>query len=363
MGKKILVSPLSWGLGHATRDLPIIRRFLADGHDVTILSSGRCLELLRQEVPQCRFITLEDYPTPYTRSRWFILKFARFIPRMLAAIRRERRAAREIIEREKFDLVFSDNRFGVRHPDVPSFFLSHQLRFAAPWFLWPFQLLGEFFNRTHHRKFKRVIVPDVADEDRNLSGILAHHLHWPKRSRYYYAGILSSTQRMDVEQDVDLLISISGPEPQRTEFENVVMSQLGALTGMQRVVIALGKPEVTGVEHPAPNVEVHGFLNRARQQEMMNRARLIVSRSGYTTVMEIAELGKKALFIPTPGQTEQVYLSKFYEKTGQFHSVSQYELDLSRDIERARQYAGLGGGHDTAANVDHLFAEVFAEHL
>jgi uncharacterized protein (TIGR00661 family) len=363
MGKKILVAPLSWGLGHATRDLPIIRRFLADGHDVTICSSGRTLALLEREVPECHFITLEDYPTPYTRSRWFVIKFALFIPRMLRAIRRERHAAREIIEREKFDLVLSDNRFGVCHGDVPSFFISHQLRFAAPWFLYPFQLLGEFFNRVHHRRFLRVIVPDVTDADRNLSGTLAHKLILAKKERYYYAGILSSVQKMDVEEDVDLLISISGPEPQRTEFEKTVMGQLDALKDLRRVVIALGQPEVTEVTRPAPNVEVHGFLDRAGQQEMMNRARMIVSRSGYTTVMEIAELGKKALFTPTPGQTEQVYLSDYYEKTGLFHSVSQYAMDLGRDLAAAGKYAGLTGGHSTEENVDRLFAEVFAPYL
>jgi hypothetical protein len=96
---------------------------------------------------------------------------------------------------------------------------------------------------------------------------------------------------------------------------------------------------------------------------MMNRDKLIVSRSGYTTVMEIAELGKKALFTPTPGQTEQVYLSEFYEKTRQFHSVSQYALNLARDVETARSYTGFTGQHDTDANVDRLFAEVFAPYL
>jgi len=363
MGKKILVSPLSWGLGHATRDLPIIRRFLADGHRVTIASSGRALELLRQEVPQCAFTVLEDYPTPYTRTRLFVLKFGAFIPLMLKAIRRERRAATALIEREKFDLVLSDNRFGVRHKDVPSFFISHQLRFATPAALYPFQLIGEFFNRFHHRRFNRVIVPDVADEERNLSGKLAHGLHWPDRKRYYYAGILSSTEKMDVPEDVDLFVTISGPEPQRTEFERVVMSQLERLESLGRVAVTLGKPEATGLQRPAPHVEVYGFLNRRQQQEMMNRARFVVSRSGYTTVMEIAELGKKALFIPTPGQTEQVYLSDYYEATGQFHSVSQYRLDLSRDVEAARCYAGFQGAHNTAENVERLFGEVFAPYL
>jgi UDP:flavonoid glycosyltransferase YjiC (YdhE family) len=363
MGKKILVSPLSWGLGHATRDLPLIRRFLADGHHVTIASSGRALELLKHEVPQCRFEVLEDYPLPYTASRWFILKFGATIPRMVRAIYRERAAARKLIEQGRFDLILSDNRFGVRHEDIPSFFISHQLRFATPWFLWPFELLGEAFNRLYHRKFNRVIITDVADEHHNLTGKLAHRMYWPSAKRYYYAGIISSTRKMDLPEDLDLFITISGPEPQRTELERIVIGQMAALKKMGRVVITLGKPEQLDCVRPAPNVEVFGFLKRQQQQEMMNRAKLIVSRSGYTTVMEIAELGKKALFTPTPGQTEQVYLSEFYEKTRQFHSVSQYDLDLARDVETARSYSGFTGQHDTDANVDRLFAEVFAPYL
>ncbi len=361
--RKILVAPLSWGLGHATRDLPIIRRFLALGHEVWILSSGRSLQLLRHEVPECTFVELPDYPSPYTKSRWFILKFAAIIPLMLLAIRRERREARKLIEREKFDLVISDNRFGVRHPGYPSFFISHQLRFAAPRLLWPFQLLAELFNRSHHRHFRRVIVPDVPDPRNNLAGKLAHGLYWPKKERYYYAGILSSTQKMDVPQDVDLFISISGPEPQRTEFERIIMDQMETLKSLGRVVIALGKPEDNQEQRPADNVEVYGFLDRQRQQEMMNRAKLIITRSGYTTVMEIAELGRKALLVPTPGQTEQEYLSQYYEKVGQFHSVSQYKLDIGRDMQRAMQYPGLAGEHDTEGNVDRLFEELFNRHL
>ena len=353
------VAPLSWGLGHATRDLPIIRRFLDLGHEVWILTSGRSLSLLRHEVPQCKFVELIDYPTPYTKSRWFVLKFAAFIPLMLKAIRREHNEARKLIEREKFDLILSDNRFGVRHEDFPSFFISHQLRFAAPAVLWPFQVIGEFFNRSHHKHFRRVIVPDVADPQNNLSGKLAHQLYWPKKERYHYAGVLSSMRKMDIPQDVDLFISISGPEPQRTEFERIIMRQMDALKRLGRVVIALGKPEVTEEQHPAENVEVHGFLDRRHQQEMMNRAKMIISRSGYTTVMEIAELGRKALFVPTPGQTEQEYLSQFYEKVGQFHSVSQFKLDITRDVEAARRFPGLAGEHDTQRNVDRLFAEVF----
>lgn len=363
MGKKILVSPLSWGLGHATRDLPIIRRFLELGHQVTIASSGRTLELLKREVPECEFLTLEDYPPPYTRSRWFILKFALYIPAMLAAIHREHVRARQIIRDGGFDLVLSDNRFGVCAPEVPCFFISHQLRFAAPWFLWPFELGAELFNRIHHRKFQRVIVPDVADPEANLSGKLSHRLIAPKRERYFYAGVLSSTRRMEIDQDVDLFVSISGPEPQRTMLEGTIRDQLPRLAEYGRVVVALGKPEVTEVENPAGNVEVHGFLDRARQQEMLNRAKLIISRSGYTTVMELAELGRKALLIPTPGQTEQVYLSEYYEKSGQFHSVSQYELDLPRDLEVAMTYPGAAGEHDTERNLDRLFEEVFNPHL
>ena len=354
--KHVLVSPLSWGLGHATRDLPIIRHFLARSHHVTVAATGRALALLQHEVPQCDFVEIKDYPTPYSASRFFVPKFLAMAPVMLAAIERETVLFRRLLAKQKFDLILSDNRFRIRSDDTPSFCIAHQLRFMTPPKLRFFEFLTEFFNWLYLRPFDRIIVPDAADDTQNLSGRMSHQMRWLKGDKVYYSGVVA---RMDVPEDVDLFISISGPEPQRTELERIVLEHVGQVK-LDRIVITLGKPEVKEVRKINDHITVYGYLDRAGQQEMMNRARLVVCRSGYTTVMELAELGKKALMIPTPGQTEQEYLGRYYAERGFYHSVSQYALDLPRDIEQARAMTGVPFASHTQANVERLYKDLFA---
>jgi uncharacterized protein (TIGR00661 family) len=361
---KVLVGALSWGLGHATRTLCIVRDLLARGHAIAIVACGRALDLFKRECPGCEFIYLEDYPPPYTKGSLFWLKFASYIPRMLRSLERERVASLRIVEEGRFNMVLSDNRYDIFHPDVPSFLITHQPRFKFPMFLRPMEFVGEMFTWAHMRNFTRVIVPDAPDPVKNLAGSLAHQLRLLKPPVAYYCGLLSSVSRMDVPEDLDCFITISGPEPQRTEFEKIILEQVGQLDdGRKQIVITLGKPETHEVRRMGRNITVHGHLDRAKQQEMMNRAKMIVSRSGYTTVMELVELGKNALFVPTPGQTEQVYLSDYYEQIGTFHSVSQYTIQLAEDIAVAHTYPGYPAMSKTAENVRRLYEELFAEHL
>jgi len=357
--KHILVSPLSWGLGHATRDLPIIRYLLGRGHHVTVAAEGRALALLKREAPQCDFVELKDYPPAYSSSRFYVPHFLAMAPAMLKAIAREEENVAQLLKERRFDLILSDNRFNVRSPEIPSFIIAHQVRFMTPPGLGLFEWVTERFNYHYLHRFDRVIVPDTADPVQNLSGRLSHDLRLMPPEKIYYAGVLSSVSRINVPQDIDLFISISGPEPPRTQLEQLTMTHIGEVKA-DRIVITLGKPEVTEKRELDARTTVYGFLDRAGQQEIMNRARMVVCRSGYTTVMELAELGKKALFMPTPGQTEQEYLGRYYEERGFFHTVSQYKLDLPRDLEIAGRMTGVPFASDTRANVERLYAELFA---
>jgi hypothetical protein len=375
----IFVSPLSWGLGHATRDIPIIRELLKHNHKITIASSGPSLTLLKKEFPQCTFIYFPDYPPPYTKSRFFVAKFTVYIPVMLHAIHVEEKVARRIFEKDKYDLIISDNRFGVYSPSVPSFFVSHQLRFSAPKILAFAEELAQTFNSRFHEKFTRVIVPDNSPDTVSLSGTLSCNTRKTTQERIYYAGILSSIRKMDIEEDIDFLISVSGPEPQRTMLEEVMFKQVQKLPGKKMML--LGKPgENFEYKMPARHsgtcpqasrrgggdefTTVKSHAGREEMSILMNRAKFIVSRSGYTTVMEIAELGKKkCLFIPTPGQTEQVYLSQYYMEKGWFYSQSQYSLDILKDVEKAKEYPGFPSIQDSQSNVEKLYKELFTPYL
>lgn len=358
----VFVAPLSWGLGHATRDMPLIETFLRHGHRVTIGTSGPALHLLRREFPACDFVDFPDYPAPYTRSRFFVARFAAFVPAMLAAIRREHLFFTRWLAGHPCDLVVSDNRFGVYAPGRPSFFISHQLRFHVPAPLWPAGGLSEFFNGAHHRHFTRVIVPDNADPARRLSGRLSINRRSERAGRVFFAGILCAADAGRVPAgaaDIDYLALVSGPEPQRRELERIVLAQVPRLPG--RKVIVLGRPAEEFARRPGRRTLVLAHASRPRLNRLMRRARFVIARPGYTTMMELAELGlRHALFIPTPGQTEQEYLARYYRRRGWFLSRSQYRVDLARDVPAAAAYRGFPAMSRAAENAAGLYQALFA---
>lgn len=356
---RILVSPLSWGLGHATRDIPVIRELRDRGHDITIAGTGRAFALLQAEFPGCRFIPLPDYPAPYSATRFFLPTFIAGIPKMVAAIARERREARRIIGEGRYDLVISDNRFEVTAPGTPTVFVSHQLRYALPGALRALEPVTQGFNAMFHRRYAAVVVPDNPPGPLSLTGRLSLPT-WPTdRSRVHFAGILASVHREAEKTPIDYVVSISGPEPQRTLLEKILLPQLPRLRG--RKVVVLGRPEASGKYTLDAQTTVHPHLPRREMNRLLNAARFIITRSGYTTMMELAELGKRrALLIPTPGQTEQEYLSALYARKGWFHSVSQYQLDLAKDVEAAHQFRGFPVMPRTVENARRLYEDVLA---
>ena len=156
----ILVSPLNWGLGHATRDIPVIRTLLDHNHEVTIAASGNARSVLEQEYPGCRYIEFPGYPVPYSQSRFFLPKFFAFFPFILKAISDERKNLGLILARDSYDLIISDNRLGVYSSEIPSVFITHQLHYHLPMIFWPAELLAVAMNGFIHEKYRHIVVPD-----------------------------------------------------------------------------------------------------------------------------------------------------------------------------------------------------------
>ena len=308
----VLVSPLNWGLGHATRDIPIIASLLDHDHDVTIAACGNAGRVLRNEFPELRFIEFPDYPVWYSGNRFFLPKFVASFPFMLKALAAERRNLGKILAEDRYDLIISDNRLGVYSSAVPSVFISHQLHYHLPWMLWPAELCAIQLNGYLHEKFERVIVPDNPPGPVSLAGKLSRPETDETKSRVFFAGIVTSMKKRDVEQDLDYLVMISGPEPQRSRLEEILLPQVPELDG--ECAVLLGNPGGREVPRSRGSCTIIPYASTEEKEILMNRAKFIVCRSGFTTIMEIAELDKKrALFIPTPGQTEQEYLSWYYE--------------------------------------------------
>lgn len=354
---KILFAVASWGLGHATRDLPLIERMLDCGHDVTIVSTDRALALLKHELGErCSFLEWPDLPLSMSKSApLYYAKYTLSLPLAFRVIVAEHRALDDLLRTRRFDRIVSDSRFGIRSDRVSSFQISHGLRFIAPRRSRLVEAGMEYFYYRCYGRRTRFVVPDFATD--SLSGALSHDLRFVQPQRVTYIGILSRLTQVRVERDVDCYVSISGPEPQRTILQDLVLKQVNGVPG--RVVVSLGKPEDAGRTWYQGSVEVHNYVNRSQQQDLMNRANLVVSRSGYTTMMELAELGKTALLIPTPGQTEQEYLADLHHRAGNFYAVQQSKLDLPRNIEIARGFPGYRPAHRTARSIER-FMEIVA---
>ena len=329
---KVLFGVFDWGIGHATRDIPLITELLKT-NEVHILSTGRALKLLKDYfADRCTYYDVPSVYPPYTRTRFFQVTFALFLPRMIRNLQNARKKSREIVA-GGFDKVISDCRYDVYDTPDNSYLINHQVRFSTPFGA---ERIFEKLLESRMRKYKYIIVPDF--EEQSLSGRLSHDLRYVKKDKIRYIGILSHLNKLNLVEDIDYFISVSGPEPQRTVLQKKMIEVSGQLEG--NIVIAGGIPESTATRS-SENLRFYGFLNAEQQADMMNRAKFIISRPGYTTVMELAELDKKrALFLPTPGQTEQEYLADYYEKQGYFHSVSQYDLKLKTAIEDSKEFGG-----------------------
>ena len=360
----VLVSPLNWGLGHATRDIPLIKNLLDHHHDVTVAACGNALSVLKKEFPACRFIDFPDYPSPYSASRFFLPKFFAFFPLMLRAVSEERKRLELICAKNRYDLIISDNRLGVFSADTPSVFITHQLHYHLPMVFWPVELLAVAMNGYLHGKFRHIIVPDNPPGPASLAGKLSRSFMEETKKRVYYAGILTSMHQRDTPRDLDYLVMISGPEPQRTQLEKILLPRIGGIEG--KSVVLLGSPGNHDIPVQPDHCRIIPYATTQEKEDLMNRAKFIICRSGYTSMMEIAELEKQhALFIPTPGQTEQEYLSWYYEKKGWFYSQSQYRLDLPEDIRIAQQprYTGFPPVPKTKENAERLYEQILSPYL
>ncbi len=332
--KKVLVAPLDWGLGHATRCIPIINALVLNGFEVLIAAEGAQANLLRLEFPGLSIIPLEGYRVRYSRQpAWLPFVLLWQLPRLIKVIRRENRWLQDIIREYTIDLVISDNRYGLYTKKVPCIFITHQLRIKAP-----FEWLENMLQRINYRYINRYTacwVPDAAGTI-NAAGILAHPQKLPGVP-VHYIGLLSRFQYQPSDIKYDYCILLSGPEPQRTLFEKKLLNQLADCN--ERILLVRGKPGIKEVITTPKHITVENHLPNTALQAALLQSNYIISRSGYTTVMELLLLHKKAILVPTPGQTEQEYLAQKLKEDHISFTITQNELDCGVHFEQAKAFA------------------------
>ena len=335
---RIIYGVCSWGLGHATRSLPVIRKLISENHDLTIISHGRSIDLLKRELDEnIEYIDIPDYPMLLSdNSRQFLAKSMIYWPKFVARLRMGWSRLNKILEKRDCDRIISDARYEIYNRHIPSFFISHQMRIMNPLRIHMFENGSEIFNSFFFKKYAGVIVPDFRED--TLSGDLSHNLHRIDEKMINYVGVLSDFNKKNVKKDIDYLISITGPEPQRSIFEKKIMSQIDKLNG--KIVVTLGKTE-EDKDISNENVKVYSYLSKEEREDLLNRSKLVISRSGYSTILDLAVIGTKALMSPTPGQVEQEYLSEFHNDNGTFYSVDQQVIDLGKDVDLAKKTTGI----------------------
>jgi UDP:flavonoid glycosyltransferase YjiC (YdhE family) len=327
----VLISPLDWGLGHATRCIPIIRELINQGAQVVMAGSGAQKALLETEFPELEMLDLPGYSIHYKKG--LLLKWALVfrIPYILKQIKRERLWLDGILRTRKLDAVISDNRYGLYHKELYNVFITHQPSVITG--------LGPFFDRIilkwHYRlirKFSACWIPDWPG-DFSLAGRLSH----PEISLpvpYHYIGLLSRFKPMqeNVEKNT-LLILLSGPEPQRTRFEKSILIQLEHLN--LKCTMVRGLP----AKNPSASLQLDGIqifdhLPAEKLNVLMNSSDLILTRSGYSSIMDLVQLGKNAILVPTSGQTEQEYLGKHMQEMNWMFNVPEKQFNLRKAIQQ-----------------------------
>ncbi len=336
-GKKILIAPLDWGLGHATRCVPIIKHLLEQGNEIILAGEGPIVALLKKEFPTLMTLSLRGYGIGYTKNhQFFFFSMLMQVPKIIRAIVHEHYWLSKQLKKNKIDLVISDNRYGLHSKKVKSILITHQLGIISG----KGDRLDSLIQRLLYRqinKFHSCWIPDNEGVD-NICGTLSTPTIKPLR--YRYIGLLSRLEYKTLNNDSYILVMLSGPEPQRSILEKILVDQLNEI--QQKTVFVRGLPS-SNMLVSTKFIEIHNHLNKEQLSKAMSEASVVICRSGYSSIMDLIKLKKKAILIPTPGQTEQLHLGIQMQKKGSVVLQSQDAVDLKKGLLECNKLLDLQG--------------------
>ncbi len=334
--KKILVAPLDWGLGHATRCIPVIKELIKKNAEVVLGGSGASGKLLQNEFPHLPYHEIPGYEVTYSSKSSMAVTMLRQAPGILKAIQQEKKWLDDFLQQHTIDIVISDHRYGLHNKKTHCIFVAHQLFISSgnndlieP-VLWK-------VNKSYIENFDECWIPDTHGKN-NASGKLSHKSDIP--FKHSFIGLLSRlkpTTQTDKKYTVTFILS--GLEPLRTEFENLIIDQVENLDSGNFLLIRGTTQNIQ--RDPSNRLEIINLADAETTQKMIANSEMILSRSGYSSIMDYLITQTKAFLVPTPGQTEQEYLAKYHLESGNFYSVKQSELDLKTQIKLAHTYSPL----------------------
>ena len=331
---KILVAPLNWGLGHASRCVPLVHRFLDDGHEVILGGDGESLVLLRRHFPKLRYVYLAPLQLRYSKGKRQVWAVVKMLPKLVVWSMKDHALLKAVLREERIERVVSDNRFGLygkKESGTEFVYMTHQLHVLLPkgW-----KWLEGLVERLHARvcaHFDKVWVPDYKEEEKSLAGKMSHKPSAVSRqkAKVEYIGPQSRFKRYkDVRNGREMVTTLtaklgggyavvavlSGLEPQRTLLEQEIVARYQGKE--EQVLIVQGLMNRPNTRIKRGNITLVPYMEDENLAEVLLEAKHIIARSGYSTIMDLEALGllEKAELIPTPGQPEQEYLCNLLKK-------------------------------------------------
>jgi uncharacterized protein (TIGR00661 family) len=329
--KTVLVAVLDWGLGHATRTIPVIRELMKQDVRVLVAGNGSSWDLLKQEFPDLKFYELPGYDIQYDKEGNIAQAIVKQLPRLKRVIKAEFKSVSGIVDQESVDAIISDNRYGCYHPSIPSVMICHQLNLKMPDGLRWMKFFVDAWHGIYLKRFNEIWIPDMPDASLSFSGDLSK----TGFSNAKRIGILSRFEDSAAPKKslYDIVALISGPEPQRSIFETIIRRELLKFNGKALMVNGQpqGEPLTTGAV-----VEMN-HLKASELDSVLRNTKVIVARSGYSTIMDLAALGQRAILVPTPGQTEQEYLAKHLAQCGWIVTQNQNDFNLMEALDAVKK--------------------------
>jgi UDP:flavonoid glycosyltransferase YjiC (YdhE family) len=361
--KKILVCPLDWGLGHATRCIPLINHLLNAGYTVEIAGYGQSLVLLQKEFPAIACHRLNGFTVQYSPKGMTWMHILLQLPRFMYFKLREHLALKKLVKATGASIIVSDNRYGLYHKNILTYIITHQINPILPspvrWMRAPIH----FIIKQWIKKFDHCLIPDF-DDLRNLTGdlnkkamsmknvsFIGHLSRFgkiDKRAEHFFPPIgppqtllLQNNQRLPhppfaIPDTPFILAIVSGPDPQRNYFSQLLKQQCKDLSIL--TIIIEGKPEQTMSIKENANAIVLPHLDTPTMKRLIEKSEMVVCRAGYTSIMDLSYLKKEAILIPTPGQTEQEYLANRLVNNGLYYVVGQSSLTMQTHLADAKTF-------------------------
>jgi len=331
----VLLSPLDWGLGHTTRCIPIIHELILQGCNVIIACNSTQKALLIEEFPQLTYVHLQGYNLKYGKKRWgTMVRIILQTPKILIRVNNEKTWLNIFLKSQRLDLIISDNRFGLYAPGVRSVFITHQLYIKTGLG----KLTDRFVQWLNYRRIQRFStcwVPDYKGSP-TLAGILSNPGKLPAMPIQYIGGLSRLNVCSEVGKPINLLIILSGPEPQRSIFENLLRSAVKQQPG--KTVLVRGLPGESNAVQVENELIIYNHAPAALLNQLICSSELVISRSGYTTVMDLLKLGKKSILVPTPGQAEQEYLAAHLHTQQLAYTVPQAHFSLQKVLAEVKTF-------------------------